>query len=251
MSWSRIASRRVGIKPGRPARDGFYSGGANNVLEARDEKDEHGPERGAVIGQATVSGAIAASGRPGVAPELVVAAQRGDRAALEKLLTCLGARLLRVAERLTCDPGRAEELAAEALYRGSVRLRKLREPGAASAWFCRILVNLWKDDLRRQGRRESAADRALEPAAPPGFSPEAVLAGVELREVVLEALARLPPEQRAALTLSIEEGLSVAEIATALGTTPDRVKANLWHARRRLRELLASRFGEDLLEGGP
>jgi DNA-directed RNA polymerase specialized sigma24 family protein len=46
------------------------------------------------------------------------------------------------------------------------------------------------------------------------------------------------------LALAIDEGLSVAEIAEILQASADRVKANLWHARRRLRALLG-----DISEG--
>lgn len=160
------------------------------------------------------------------------------------MLETLGPRLLRVAERLTCDAMRAEELVTEALYRGAVKLRKLRDPRAVEAWFRRILVNLWKDGLRRAERHEIAAGLLPEPQAPPAFDPSAPVEEAELREVLLEALARLPPGQRAVLTLSIDEGLTVAEIAVALETSTDRVKANLWHGRRRLQALLKKAFGE-------
>jgi RNA polymerase sigma-70 factor (ECF subfamily) len=98
--------------------------------------------------------------------------------------------------------------------------------------------------MRRTRPDELSLGDAPEPvdaaAAPP-----ALLDAGELREACARALPLLPPAQRAVLALAIDEGLTVAEIAAALGTTPDRVKANLWHGRRRLRELLAGFVDEE------
>ena len=154
--------------------------------------------------------------------------------------------LLDVAARLERDASAGEELVGDALYRGAVRLRTLRENGAAEIWFCRILVNLWRDRVRGGRRRERPLDDLPEPAAPPRFDPAARASARELRERVREAVWRLPPAQKLAIVLRVDEGLSLAEIARLLETTADRVKANLWHARKRLRREL-----RDLLDVSP
>ncbi|MBN1442379.1 MAG: sigma-70 family RNA polymerase sigma factor [Planctomycetes bacterium] len=193
-------------------------------------------------------------------PETVEKARRGCPEALEALLRGLVPPLLALARRLAGDTQDAEDLVSEALYRGWVRLGKLRDPGAAVPWFRRILLNVWKDSLRRKTRkqlfledaRETGAARgepdAGEPEALAAFDPAARAEAAELREGVDRALAALPPGQRAVMSLRLEGDLSVAEIAKALGTTAERVKANLWHARRKLRSLLGVR---GVAEEGP
>jgi RNA polymerase sigma-70 factor (ECF subfamily) len=164
---------------------------------------------------------------------------------MEALIRGVAPGVHRLALRLAADHEAAEDLAMEALYRGSVKIKKLRDPRAAAGWFRTTLLNLWRDRLRRSPPAEVPLDAAPEPAEPAGAGPIALLAAGELREACERALPLLPPAQRAVLALAIDEGLTVAEIAAALGTTADRVKANLWHGRKRLRELLARHVDEE------
>ena len=113
----------------------------------------------------------------------------------------------------------------EALYRGLVKLSQLREPRAVGKWFCRILTNLWRDGWPRRGHRTSSLeDLSYDPTASDKESPEVLVAAKELGEKIVRAMASLPPLQRAVLTLHMEEGFSVAEIAEVLESTPGKVK---------------------------
>jgi RNA polymerase sigma-70 factor (ECF subfamily) len=155
-------------------------------------------------------------------------------------------RLLRLAERLSGNRRDAEDLVQEALFRAVRKDPDLGDPGRRRAWLARILVNLWRDRLRaRARRRESPPGSPVPDVQDRGAGPEAVAMGAELRERVRAALVRLPPLQKAAMLLAVDEGLSVAEIAAALGSTADRVKANLWQARRKMKDELG-----DLIGGG-
>jgi len=214
----------------------FYPEGAPHVLMDGEEKPGEGPKRGAVDPDE-------------VDPEIVAKARHGDARALEALLRALTPPLLRVAVRLAGDASQAEELVTEALYRGATKLGKLREPEAAGAWFRRILLNLWRDHLRRTRKQDIFLEDLPEPAAPASFDPSARIEAIEESEALARAVSSLPPLQRAALTLQLEGGLSVEEIADEIGSTADRVKANLWHARRRLREMLSGSIGKMATNG--
>src|SRR5262249_13879107 len=155
------------------------------VLAFREESTTGGPERGAVD------------------PDTVEKARRGDPAALDAVLRAVTPRLSRLAMRLTCDANSAEDLVLETLYRGSLKIRNLRQPGWAASWFCRVLLNLWRDRLRLE-RRHLFLEELPERAAPSGSDPAAPLEGLELRREVAAALARLPPGQRAVLALRID-----------------------------------------------
>lgn len=174
-----------------------------------------------------------------VDPETVDRARRGDGEAMETLLKGVTPRLIRLARRISGDAEAAEDLVEEALYRGAIKLHGLREGAAVTAWFCRILINVWRDRMRIAGERELLLDDIPEPAAPPGSDPVCRADAKELRERVADAMRRLPPGQRAVMALHVDEGLPVQEIARILDSTPDRVKANLWHARERLRRELS------------
>ena len=57
---------------------------------------------------------------------------------------------------------------------------------------------------------------------------------------VRAAIAKLPPKQRATLTLRVYQELSHEEIAQALGSSVGAAKANFFHALGNLRRLLQS-----------
>ncbi|MCH7924615.1 MAG: sigma-70 family RNA polymerase sigma factor [Planctomycetes bacterium] len=55
---------------------------------------------------------------------------------------------------------------------------------------------------------------------------------------MLDALAKLPDEQRAVLSLHYLDEMGVREIAEVLGVPEGTVKSRLHHARNRLKEAL-------------
>jgi hypothetical protein len=113
--------------------------------------------------------------------EVVTRAQSGDRAAQEELVRSVSPRLFRLALRMCGDGQTAEEIVHEALYRGVLKLGLVRERGAVRAWFCRILVNVWRDRLRVREREQLILDEIPEAAAPPGDDPVERVSAGELR----------------------------------------------------------------------
>jgi RNA polymerase sigma factor (sigma-70 family) len=63
---------------------------------------------------------------------------------------------------------------------------------------------------------------------------------VALRQVLMQALAQLPPRQRAVLVLRYWEQLSEAEAAEVLGCSVGTVKSTASRGLSRLRELTAT-----------
>lgn len=169
---------------------------------------------------------------------------RGDPEAQEILARQLAPRLLRVARRLGCDEQEAEDSVQETLYRGIAKLSGLKAPEAISAWFAKILVNRLRDVHRRARISTCSLTDAPEPHTAAADGPEAQVDAADLQERVARAMKQLPPKQRLTLALHSDAGLGVSEIAEVLGDTTARVKANLWHARRRLRGLLSDVLGE-------
>ncbi len=65
----------------------------------------------------------------------------------------------------------------------------------------------------------------------------------ELRDWLVQALARLPVEQRMAVQLCYELGYSCEEIATIMNCPVNTVKTRLFHARAKLQKLLPALGG--------
>lgn len=161
---------------------------------------------------------------------LVLMAQQGDRAALERLAARWRPRHYAHARRLL---GRAEG-AADAVqdaWTGIIRgLARLREPEQFPSWSYAIVTRRCQDGMRRKGRE------------PPSVSdidvPDATTVGREQALDLRRAMAALPPDQRAGIALFYIDGFSVVEIAEALGIPAGTVKTRLFHARRSMRRQL-------------
>jgi len=92
---------------------------------------------------------------------------------------------------------------------------------------------------------DEAIDFDLDAAESPAeFGPEAHLLRQDLRARLNRALTSLSPEHRAVIQLTYYEGCSYREIATILDCPVDTVKTRMFHARRRLKSLLADSADE-------
>jgi len=163
------------------------------------------------------------------------------------------ARVYRLALHLTGNPHDAEDLTQDVFVRVFNSLSQYK-PGTFEGWLHRITTNLFLDRVRRRKRIrfDWMGDDDGAVATSDSFDrhersgqPEDAFEMVHLGPDILEALAELPPEYRAAVVLSDIEGLSYEEIAATLGIKMGTVRSRLSRARARLRETLAHRAPED------
>lgn len=139
------------------------------------------------------------------------------------------------------DMAEAEDAAHEAYARAWQRWSKIRNYDKPEAWVrtvaLRVAVNSWRKAKNRliAQRRSNHAEPRDSPD-PAGLSQD--------RLVVIEALRKIPVEQRQALVLFHMQGLSVAEIAHETGIPVGTIKARLSRGRRALAPYL-SQFADD------
>jgi RNA polymerase sigma-70 factor (ECF subfamily) len=138
--------------------------------------------------------------------------------------------------RIVRDPGIAEDLTVETLWRIYRARRQFRPDGNFAAWARRIATNLAIDHLRRKPPEQSLV---TEPAG--ASAPDQVLQQ-ETRQKIQQAFRRLPAKLQVAATLALVEEQPYDEIAAALGTSVGAVKARVFRAVRMLRQQL-SRLG--------
>jgi len=115
--------------------------------------------------------------------------------------------------RIVRDPGTAEDLTVETLWRVYRARHQFRADGNFGAWTRRIATNLAIDHLRRNQPEQSLV---TEPAGVPQPDP---LVQRETRERIQQAFRRLPGKLQVAATLALVEELPYDEIASALGTS--------------------------------
>jgi len=140
--------------------------------------------------------------------------------------------LRRYARALLRDRQGADDLVQDCLERALARRHHWRGDGPVRNWLFRILLNRFRDNMRRAGARAYLVplDAASEPACPGGQETH-----LALREVH-EAMGRMPPDQRAALLLVAVEGMSFTEAAEALNVPEGTLSSRLGRARAFLRQ---------------
>jgi len=149
--------------------------------------------------------------------------------AIERLLDEYGRLLRAVAFHILRNHADAEEIVIDTMVTAWKRIGSLRDPAALRPWLLRIATRHALARRRRAVPTGALLDGAL-PAVSGAADPE--------RIALAEAIDRLPPRMRACLSLHYYAGLSVAEIATALGISPNTVKFHLKSGLERLRAAL-------------
>jgi RNA polymerase sigma factor (sigma-70 family) len=143
-----------------------------------------------------------------------------------------GGAAIRLAYLMTGDRARAEDLVQDAFVRMLARLRHIRETDTLRAYLNRTIVNLAKNEYRREGRLRAFLTNTR--AAGPETT---ALPEVEVRDEVHSQLLRLPRRQRAALVLRYCEDQSEAEVADALGTSAKAVRSLVGRGLETLRNM--------------
>ncbi len=158
-----------------------------------------------------------------------------------ELLDPIRPGLFRYCRRLTGNVWDAEDLAQDTLVQGFAKLASVHhEVTDPRAYVLRIASNLWVDRVRRSAAEARAIDReAGDPTRPTSAGPRAG-EGLAVRDAGAVLLQELAPQERAALLLKEVFELSLAEIATILGTTVGAVKSALHRGRGRVRDEMKS-----------
>jgi RNA polymerase sigma-70 factor (ECF subfamily) len=136
------------------------------------------------------------------------------------------------------DFDEARDIAQESLTRLWQHRGEIHN-GAARTWLMRTTHRLCVDRLRRRATRaEVPLENLIRPPADAEPGPPAVAERDEARTVVLDALAKLSPRDRAVVLMREYDGMSYEEMADALGMPLSALKTTLYRARRRLKEAL-------------
>ena len=177
---------------------------------------------------------------------LVQQAKAGDRNAFAALVSAYETKIYNLALRYLGNREDAMDASQEVFLRVFRFLPGFQEESGFSTWIYRIGVNVCKDMLAKQSRRneqslemedEDDEQRTME-LADHRYTPEQIVENAELRSVLSEAIAALPDQQREVIVLRDIQGLSYDEIANVLSLESGTVKSRLSRARENLRKKL-------------
>ncbi|MBV6271797.1 RNA polymerase sigma factor [Alcaligenaceae bacterium CGII-47] len=161
-------------------------------------------------------------------PQLISAAQHGDPAAIDQLLTTCQIRVRRYA-RKHCEASDVDDAVQETLLAISRKIKVLKAPAAFASWVFVIVKRecgkLYRAMFRHEPLTEDLAEQVL-----------ACRTDDDLRVDLIRALERLPQNYREVLLMRDFEGLTIAEICARLDEPDGAVKSRLHRAREALRQ---------------
>lgn len=138
--------------------------------------------------------------------------------------------LYRVSRSILWNDMDCADAVQQAVFKGWVNRRQLRDPEKFQSWMLRILVNECRN-LQRKDWRQSNIIGALENKIHTD--------GRQAKnEVLEEALQSLPEHYRLPIVLHYIEGYSIRDIAGILSISEKRVTERMYRGRRKLEEAL-------------
>ncbi len=175
--------------------------------------------------------------------EEVKAAQAGDAAAMERIITEVQDRVYYTCLRILNNSSAAEDAAQDILFRIYRKVNMLKDPSTYIAWVQSITANECKNRLVRMKREVLFGEDG------DGKDPFAQMEDLDTRTVpdksfdraetaraVVALINELPDEQRMCVVLYYYNQMKTREIASALGVSEGTVKNRLNYARKALRE---------------
>jgi RNA polymerase sigma factor (sigma-70 family) len=170
-------------------------------------------------------------------------ARAGDRAAFELLYQRYAPRLRGLFRRHLGRDDAAQDLVQQTFLHLHRARRDYRAGAPVRPWIFTIATNVRRDHARRAStRREVLLDHGTRDRVQ---APDVSSATDRL---VRRALARLPEAQREVVLLHYYEGLTMAEVAQAVGASRSAVKVRAHRAYKALRGALG---GTDGVAGHP
>lgn len=145
----------------------------------------------------------------------------------------------------------AEDIVQETFLAALKSAKGFKGRSSAYTWLCSIAYHKVADHYRRQSRERKrmvsgidvdTVDDEENPGRQP--QPDSLIESAETRQVVNDALSRLPWDYRQVLILKYVEEMSVQEISQVMGRSPKSIEGLLTRSRKALQTQL-----EGLREG--
>ncbi len=170
---------------------------------------------------------------------LIKAIGMGDHLAFECLVRRYQSLVLNFIYRYMEERRTAEDLTQEVFLRVFRASSEFEPRGKVLTWILKIAYNLCLNEMKRLKRCKRLQDNlcALDVWSEPSVPPD-VVTSYEHEKDIMTALRRLPENQRAALLLRANEGLSYSEIASVLSVSVSSVQSLIFRARTGLRQAL-------------
>lgn len=171
----------------------------------------------------------------------------GDPGAIDEMVKAELGRIYNLCLRLSHNPTDAEDLSQETFVHAVRALPDFKGESQISTWLYRIAVNVWKNRVRYDHRRQAPKHVSLSgPADPdddkkpieiasPERAPEEWAAIGEDHRILMRAMSGLDDDDRTVLVLRDVEDRPYEEVAMILEMNLGTLKSKISRARDKLR----------------
>jgi RNA polymerase sigma-70 factor, ECF subfamily len=175
-------------------------------------------------------------------------ARDGDVAAFSEVCRAYETRLLRQAMTFCGNEAVAEELAQDTLVEAWKSLRRYNRRCQFFTWLCAILLNRWRNTIRKKrpapfasltGSERDEIQNRIATLADDRPAPDLAAQMREHAVLMWQCIETLPAKQQQVVYLRFYVDGSMDGIAAALGCSPGTVKSRLYHAMDKLRTMRA------------
>lgn len=173
--------------------------------------------------------------------ELIEGIKSNDRRVITQFMRQYQQFVYSVALRYLSDKFEADDATQEVFIKAIQKIDRFRGDASLKTWLYTVTANHSKNILRKRKIRRmfSLSDHdSFIQIESKNKNPHQELTNTELGERIKTALDRLPEKQRETFMLRYYDDMPYEEISKVLGTSVGGLKANYYHATKKMAELL-------------
>jgi RNA polymerase sigma factor (sigma-70 family) len=182
--------------------------------------------------------------------EIIARVIRGEKDLFAIIVRRYNQRLYRVAMSIINDDTEAEDVMQSAYIKAYENLGKFEFRSAFGTWLTRILINESLLQLRKRKQSlimndDMIKDKIDQAAIKDPSTPLSETLNGELKEILEEAIRRLPEKYRTVFILREIENMNVAETQECLDLSEENVKVRLNRSKALLRNSLSRYYKKE------
>ena len=173
--------------------------------------------------------------------DLVEEVRNGKRQAFTELMRRHQQKIYWTVRRIVGDHAEADDVTQESFVKAYLSLGDFRGDSSFYTWLYRIAVNMSLNAVRKRQVVEYLRESdIINRFFPQQVSPQQEVEFRETESELHRAVATLPEKQRAVFVMRFFEEMSYDEIAKVLKTSVGGLKANYFHALKKVQEHLSN-----------
>jgi RNA polymerase sigma-70 factor (ECF subfamily) len=171
--------------------------------------------------------------------KLIEKFKSGDVQAFNQLVLRYQEKIYWIVRRIIPDHAAADDVVQDVFIKAYRSLPGFKGDSSFYTWIYRIAINLSLNEVRRRKLRQAfSIEQDDIHIGTEDSTPAELLEKKELQKQIQQAIARLPEKQKKVFLLRYYEELPYEEISKILNTSVGGLKANYFHAVKKIGEYI-------------